>query len=210
MRWLLRLSFLLLLVAAAYVAWPMYTVLQIREAIRAGDTATLTRKVEWDSVRTTLKASMSAEAIAALETDPAAPKPTLWQRVKSTIAPHMASSAIDRYVTPEYFPVFLGYRRIWRGGTHPMPSAPEPPTAFAGTWLDGSVVDRFVAFYGRVRRAVFHSFTRFEIEVVDRQRTDRSFIGTLELKGLEWKLIGVTIAKSGAKSGAEARTTSQP
>ena len=206
MRWLLTLLTVLLLAAVAYVVWPLYTVLQIRDAMRSGDTATLTRKVEWPSVRATLKASMSAEALAALEADPGAPKPSLWQRVKATIAPHMAGSAIDRYVTPENFPVFLGYRRVWRGTSQPAIGTPDPPTALADTWLGGTALDRFVAFWARVRRAVFHSFTRFEIEVVDRHRADRSFTGTLELKDFEWKLIGLTI--SGAI--AAPKTSNQP
>jgi Protein of unknown function (DUF2939) len=203
---LLRLSVFLLLIAAAYVAWPLYTVLTIREAMRSGDTATLAAKVEWDSVRASLKASMSAEALAALESEPGAPKPTLWQRVKSTVAPTMAGTVIDRYVTPEYFPVYLGYRRIWRNTTQPALLAPDPPTALAGTFLDGTTIDRFVAFYARIRRAVFHSLTRIEIEVADRHRPDRSYTGMLELKGIEWKLTGLTV--SGVI--APLKPTSQP
>ena len=95
----------------------------------------------------------------------------------------MAGSAIDRYATPEYFPVLLGYRRIWRGTLQPVIGPPEPPTALAGTWLGGTFVDRFVAFYSRIRRAVFHSPTRFEIEVVDRHRADRSYTGTARAEG---------------------------
>jgi hypothetical protein len=117
----------------AYIAWPLYTVLQIRDAMRFGDTATLASKIEWDSVRASLKASMSAEALAALETEPGAPKPSIWQRVKATVAPHMAGSVIDRYATPEYFPVLLGYRRVWRGTLQPVIGQPEPPTVLAGT-----------------------------------------------------------------------------
>jgi Protein of unknown function (DUF2939) len=191
---LFRVSVFFLLLAAAYIAWPLYTVLTIREAMRSGDTATLSSKVEWDSVRASLKASMSAEALAALETEPGAPKPTLWQRVKSTIAPSMAGNVVDRYATPEHLPVFLGYRRIWRGTLQPVIARADPPTALAGTWLDGTVIDRFVAFYGRIRRAVFHSLTRFEIEVADRHRLERSYTGILELKGLEWKLTSLTIS----------------
>jgi hypothetical protein len=203
---LFRFSVFLLLLTAAYIAWPIYTVLTIREAMRNGDTATLASKVEWHSVRASLKASMSAEALAALETEPGAPRPTLWQRVKSTVAPSMAGSVIDRYATPEYFPVFLGYRRVWRGTIQPLAGKPDAPTALAGTWLDGTIVDRFVAFYGRIRRAVFHSLTRFEIEVADRHRLDRTYTGLLELKGLEWKLTSLTI--SGAIAAPKA--TSQP
>ena len=76
----------------------------------------------------------------------------------------------------------------------------------AGTFLDGTTIDRLVAFYARIRRAVFHSLTRFEIEVADRHRPDRSYTGMLELKGLEWKLTGLTV--SGVI--APLKPTSQP
>src|SRR5262245_45670935 len=149
---LLRLLLVFLILAAAYIAWPLHTALKIREAMRSGDAATLAAKVEWDSVRASLKASMSAEALAVLESEPDAPKPSLWQRVKASVAPHLASSIIDRYVTPEYLPVFLGYRRIWRGTTQPVLAKPDAPTPLTGTWLDGTSIDRFLAFYARVRR----------------------------------------------------------
>jgi hypothetical protein len=62
-----------------------------------------------------------------------------------------------------------------------------------------------VAFYSRIRRAVFHSLTRFEIEVIDRQRADRSYTGMLELRGLEWKL--TSLSMSGAIVAPKATTS---
>ena len=53
---------------------------------------------------------------------------------------------------------------------------------------------------------MFHSPTRFEIEVADRHRADRSYTGTLELKGLEWKLTALSM--SGAITAP--RATNQP
>jgi hypothetical protein len=99
----------------AYAAWPVSAALEIREAVVAGDTATLNRKVEWEALRASLKASITPETIARLMADPDAPPPTLWQRIKAAVAPTMADSVIERYVTPEHLPVLLGYRRIYRG-----------------------------------------------------------------------------------------------
>jgi hypothetical protein len=190
-----------LIASVAYIVWPFYSALQIREAMIAGDTATLSRKVEWEDVRASLKASMSAEALARLEADPDTPKPSLWQRAKAVVTPRMASTVIDRYMTPENFPVFLGYRRYWRGtilpAMKPFINGAEPPTALASTWLDGTIIDRFVSFYGRIRRAVFKSLTRFELEVVDKYRPDRSYTGTMELRGLDWKLTGLAVSGMG-------------
>ena len=180
-----------------YWAWPLHAALQIREAMISGDTATLSRRIEWDSVRASLKASMSPETVARLEADPNAPQPSLWQRIKSTVAPRMAVSVIDRYVTPENLPVLLGYRRIWRGTIQPALGYEAPPTVMAGTLFAGSVIDRFASFWKRLRRAVIHSPSKVVLEVEDKYNPGRSYIGTLELRGLDWKLTELTIAGTG-------------
>jgi len=191
------LVFVLLPLAVAYAAWPVAAALEIREAVIAGDTATLNRKVEWAALRISLKASITPETIARLMTDPDAPAPSLWQRIKAAVAPNMADSVIDRYVTPEHLPVLLGYRRVYRGSVRPALGLKEPPTALEGTWLGGTAFDRFASFWTRVRRAVFVSPTRFVLEVEDKYRPGRHFIGTLELKNYEWKLTGLSVTGSG-------------
>lgn len=185
--------FVLLPLAIVYAAWPVYSALEIREAVIAGDTATLNRKIEWEALRASLKASITPETINRLMTDPDAPPPTLWQRIKAAVAPSMADSVIERYVTPEHLPVLLGYRRVYRGSVRPALGLKEPPTALAGTWLDSTAFDRFVSFWVRVRRAVFMSPTHFVLEVEDKYRPGRNFVGTLELRGYEWKLTGLTV-----------------
>lgn len=183
--------------AVAYMAWPLLTALQIREAIIARDTATLERKIEWASVRSSLKVSLSAEAKARLETDPNAPAPSLWQRIKATVAPTLAESAVDRYVTPENLPAFFGYRETYRNQIRPALGMKEPPTLLAGTLLAGTPIDRVGSFYARVRRAVFYSLTRFEVEIVDRYQPERRYVSTFELIGLEWKLTALAVLGAG-------------
>ena len=179
------------------MAWPVHSALQIREAIIAGDTRTLNRKIEWEALRISLKASIGPETVARLTADPDAPTPTVWQRIKAAVAPSMADVIIDRYVTPENLPVLLGYRRIYRGTVRPALGLEEPPTALAGTALAGTGLDRFASFWTRVRRAVFYSPTRFVLEVEDKYRPERRYVGTLELKGWEWKLTGLTVTGGG-------------
>ena len=194
MRWLVRALLVAVPLLVAYAAWPVSAALEIREAVVAGDTATLNRKVEWETLRASLKASITPETIARLMTDPDAPPPSLWQRIKAAVAPSMADNVIDRYVTPEHLPVLLGYRRIYRGSVRPALGLKEPPSTLEGTWLGGTAFDRFASFWTRVRRAEFMSPTRFVLEVEDKYKPGRNFVGTLELKGWEWKLtaLGVT------------------
>jgi hypothetical protein len=183
--------------AVVYAAWPVYVALEIREAIIAGDTATLNRKVDWPSLRTSLKASLSPETVARLAADPDAPQPSLWQRIKAAVAPAMAETVIDRYVTPENLPLLLGYQRVYRGTVRPALGLQEPRTVLAGSWLGGTAVDRFVSFWARVRSAIFYSPTRFVLEVEDKYRPERRYVGTLELKGWTWMLTGLKVTGGG-------------
>jgi hypothetical protein len=48
-----------------------------------------------------------------------------------------------------------------------------------------------------VHRAVFTSPGRLELEVEDKYRPARRYIGILELKGLEWKLTGLSVSGVG-------------
>jgi hypothetical protein len=179
---------------AAYLVWPIYAAVRIRDAMIAGDAPTLSARVDWDAVRGSLEASMSAEAMARLDADPDAPAPTTWQRVKRIIAPRLAAGGVvDRYATPEYLPVLLGYYRFWRGTVQPVLGPPEPPTVLAGTLLAGSRVDRLASFLRRLRRADFISPITMVVEVQDKYTAGRHYTATLSFSGWDWKLTGLAI-----------------
>lgn len=184
----------LLLLATAYVAWPLASALAIREAMRDGNVEVLNARVEWDSVRASLKSSLTPEAIARLADDPEAPKRSVWQSVKAAVAPRFADTVIDRYVTPENLPVFLGYRETYKGTIRPALGLKEPPTVLAGTFLAGGSLDKGLSFWKRVRRAVFTSPRRVLLEVEDQYHAGRRYTGTMELRGFSWKLTGLSIA----------------
>lgn len=184
----------LLLLATAYVAWPLASALAIREAMRDGNVEVLNARVEWDSVRASLKSSLTPEAIARLADDPEAPKRSVWQSVKAAVAPRFADTVIDRYVTPENLPVFLGYRETYKGTIRPALGLKEPPTVLAGTLLAGGSLDKGLSFWKRVRRAVFTSPRRVLLEVEDQYHAGRRYTGTMELRGFSWKLTGLSIA----------------
>jgi hypothetical protein len=169
---------------AAYVVWPVYTALKIRDAMMAGDSEALSSRVDWAAVRSSLKASMSAEAIARLDADPDTQAATRWQHLKRAVAPRLAGGAID----------LLGYHRFWRGTVRPVLAREEPPTALAGTLLAGSAVDRFASFWRRLKRAAFVSPTTVLVEVQDKYTSSRHYTATLGLQGWEWKLTGLAIS----------------
>lgn len=188
-----RIIILTVVLVIAYMAWPFVTALQIRDAMIRGDTITLNRKIEWESLRSSLKASITPDVAARLAADPDAPPPSLWQRVKVAVGASVTNTVVDRYVTPERLPVLVGYRRMWRGTVQPAIGIEEPPTALASTMLGGTPIDRFVSFWKRLRSAIFHSPTYLEIEVQDKYTPARSYRATLELVGWEWKLTRMAI-----------------
>ena len=182
-----------LVVALAYMAWPFVTALQIRDAMIRGDAITLNRKIEWDSLRASIKASITPDAAARLAANPDAPPPSLWQRVKVAVGASVTNTVIERYVTPERLPVLVGYRRMWRGTVQPAIGVEEPPTALAGTLFGGTGIDRFVSFWKRLKSAIFYSPTYLEIEVADKYTPARTYKATLEIVGWEWKLTRLAI-----------------
>lgn len=180
MRLILTGTALALLLGLAYVAAPFYTAWSLREAIRTADSAYLERKIEWDSVRASLKTSLARHANLVPEiNDETAPiKPGLWQRVKMAFGQSMIDNFVERSVTPTGLPKMFEAKKAFNEKVR----GEVPPEATL------TRIERFKQFWARLQRAEFQSFTRIEIEVKDRRAPDRHYVSLLELKGFEWKL----------------------
>jgi len=175
--------------AAAFIASPIVTAWSIREAIRTGDSTYLEKKLEWDTVRLSLRASLTeiATGIPEAHTVSAgageivraeAPRPGLWQRIKNGLSRRAVDSLIETYVTPTRLPQLFTLRQFYRdnvsGETAELETMP---------WTE-----RVAGFWSRIRRAEFHAPTVFELEMADRNDPSRRYIGLMRLRGLEWKL----------------------
>jgi hypothetical protein len=169
----------------AFIASPFWTAWSLREAIRTGDKAYLERKIEWDSVRTTLKASMARHAslVPEINATSEAFKPGLWQRVKMAFGQSMIDGFVERYVTPEGLPQLFEYRRTFNQKVRGEPDERETLGR----------LERFKRFWSRLQRAQFLSPTLVEIEMKDRRNPERNYVSVLELKGFEWKLTALGI-----------------
>lgn len=189
-------SAIVLLVALAYAAWPFWSAWSLREAIKNGDTATIERRVEWDSVRATLRDSLARQAQLLPEVNAVgeAVKPTMWQRVKTAFGQPMLDRFIESYVTPEGLPQLFTYRKTYR---EKVKGEPDEKTL--------ALHERMQRFWSRIHRAEFQSLTRVEIEMADKDNPGRRVVSTMELKGFEWKLVALRIneARSGGNPAAE-------
>lgn len=188
--------FLLLIAAVGYVVSPFVAAWNLREAIKTADTATIERKVVWDSVRSSLRASIAANASLLPEASEAGERvrPTMWQRVKAAFGQSMLDRFIESYVTPQGLPKLFQYRKTWNGTMKRDIDDEDKPEFF----------ERAKGFYKRLTRAEFKSPTRIEIEMSDKFAPDRRYVSVMELHGFEWKLaelriIGGAPAKGGTR-----------
>lgn len=170
-----------LALATAYIASPFLTAWNIREAIRSGNSAYLDAKLEWPTVRTTLRESLTEYAIGptsiAARRQPA-PQPGFWQRIKNGLSRRAVDNLVNSYVTPEGLPQLFGMRQFYRENV-----SGEAAAVAALPWYE-----RAKGFWTRIKRAEFHSPTVFEIEMADRNDPTRLYVGLLQLRGVQWKL----------------------
>ncbi|HEX2843577.1 DUF2939 domain-containing protein [Hyphomicrobium sp.] len=168
--------------AAAYIASPFLTAWTIREAIRTGNSDYLAAKLEWETVRVSLRDSLTEYAIG--PTPVAAPgiqakQPGFWQRIKNGLSKRAVDNIVDAYVTPEGLPQLFNMRQLYRENISNNTAALD-----ALPWHE-----RARNFWTRIKRAEFHSTSEFEIEMADRNDPTRHYIGLLKLRGLQWKLV---------------------
>ncbi len=181
----------LLLIVGGYIASPFISMWTLREAIRRADTATIEARIEWPSVRESLKASLSKHAnlqplVTAANSDVT---PSMWQRVKGVFGATMLDRFIETYVTPEGLPKLFDYRQIWRR---------EQAAGDARESANATPLDRFQRFWHRIKRAEFQSLTRVEIEMEDRNIADRRYISVMQLRGLGWRLTELRVVSAEA------------
>jgi len=191
---------LVALAAGSYLLSPFLSAYQIRRAIKTGDTALLENLVEWPAVRDTLKSSLAEldRQKAEKSNRHGMPQPSLWSRIKAAATAGMADRMIDQYVTAGGVIQMHQARTALKSVTGT--GLPPGATAIAGDALDpsaddstGNAASRFLRFWSRIKRAEFKSPGLIELEVADRQVAERRYVGTMEFRGLGWKLTRLEI-----------------
>jgi hypothetical protein len=174
------------LLAGSYIAYPFYTAWSLREAIKSRDVPAIERAIVWDSVRSSLRASLAnhAQLLPEATAAGAALRPTMWQRVKSALGSTMLDRFMENYVTPEGLPKLFEYNQTWKRTV----GAPTIEDDAKRPWRE-----RVSAFIARVKRAEFQSLTKLELEMEDRSNADRRYLSVFELIGYEWKLTRLEI-----------------
>lgn len=171
-----------------YAASPFWAAWSLREALRRGDAGAIEHRVQWQSVRNSLKTSIAknAQLLAQANEAGASIRPTMWQRVKSAFGAPVLDRFIEAYVTPEGLPQLYRYNQLARRHLPGRSEVAEPDGQQPWT-------ERAADFYSRLKRAEFRSLTRLELEIADRLTPGRRFISVMELVGLSWRLTEVHV-----------------
>lgn len=162
--------------AAGYIATPFATAWTIREAIKAGDSSYLEHKIEWPTVRSTLKESLGKFAFSASGDMTEMPaKPTLWQKIKTYVGKGALDRFVETTVTPTGMSGLLNLRKGYQA-------------AIVGDEAKPPLFTRMASVWSRVTRAEFKSFDRFEMDMIDKHAPERTIACVLERRGIEWKM----------------------
>lgn len=189
MPFLLR-AIVWLLPFALYAASPFATAWTLKEAITAGNAPVIDALVEWDSVRVSLRRSMTALALdrpmdfqsppePSLGQPSNTPKASFWQRVKGYFGTAAVDRLIDRYANAEGLPTLFTYGQAYKRYVRIVD---EPPKTLS------NLPQRMGEFWSRLRHAAFVTPATFEIEMADRTDPSRRFTGVFEFRDMRWKL----------------------
>ncbi len=175
-----------LLPFALYAASPFATAWTLKELIKAGNVPVIDALVEWDSVRVTLRKSMTALALdrpmdvhAPPDATDAPASISWWQRMKGYFGTATVDRLIDRYANAEGLPTLFNYGQTYN---RYVKGIDEPPPTMT------NLPSRLREFWSRLRHVEFVTPTAFAIEMTDKADPSRRFTGLFRWRDLRWKL----------------------
>ncbi|MEM8973366.1 MAG: DUF2939 domain-containing protein [Pseudomonadota bacterium] len=167
-----------------YVASPFYAAWTIRQAMKTNDVALLKEKVDWVSVRSSLRQSIATHAklLPVAIAEGRKLRPTMWQRIKAVFGASMLDRFMDQYITPNGLPKLYRLKNGYRTRVTGLPRDEATPVAL-----------RVQGVVSRIHRAEFKSLSLVELEIEDRDQPDRRIVAEMRLRGFEWKLSRLTV-----------------
>jgi Protein of unknown function (DUF2939) len=197
----------LCLLLAFYVAWPLWSAYRIHAALEANDAQTLESKVDFPSVRASLKPVVTSEVDRALERA-AGRSGGLGQiiggAVQQRIGPQLVETILNGFVTPKQVGEIYKQRgdireivaeRMGKRG-EARAEAPAEPAKDAGATGSGTPAgatkprEKFGP--GNIKRFAFTGPLAFEIGVAkDKAATVPDITAQLGFTGFDWKLVGL-------------------
>ena len=189
MRKLLFLLFGLLLVF--YVAWPAWSIYQIYDALEQNDATTLERKIDFPSVRESLKPAIGAVIDRRLDRTPgdAAGQPRDG-RLRQQIGPLM-ETILNKIVTPQGIASLYAWRGDISQVLKDVKEFREIGTATDEAGIPESAKPPALRL-SNIKRFAFTSPTSFEIGIAkDASSSEPDLTVQMGFRDMDWKLIGL-------------------
>lgn len=180
--------------ALAYLAWPLWSAWQLRNAVKSRDLAALETQVDWDTLRTNLKPRL-ANAVR----ENAEASTGVAGVLKRAVGATVVERGVDYIVTPKNLARLLAGREFVLARSKEPPQPQKPQQNDPGVPSTGDDVDdpQDPMPPKRLRWAFFESPTRFRFEAEHPRIPNNRIVSVLELRGATWKLVDIdVIAKS--------------
>jgi Protein of unknown function (DUF2939) len=201
----------LCLLLAFYVGWPLWSAYKIHSALEANDAKTLETKVDFPSVRVSLKPSVTAEVERALERAAGGVAgQLLGGALKQQLAPQLVDTIVNTVITPQRIGDFYQRRgdikdilaeRMARrrergdggGATGAATETQSAGTGGGGTEKAGAgTTPRVKMGWRNLKRLSFSGPLGFEIGVArDAGAAGPDIVAQLGFQGFDWKLVGL-------------------
>jgi len=187
------LLFLLLgLLVVFYVGWPAWSCYRIYEALEKNDATTLERKVDFPSVRDSLKPAIRAQVDKTLDRTMGDAAGQLRDgRLRQQIGPQLMESVLNKIVTPQSIASLYAWRGDVSQVLKDVKEIREIGTATDGADIPGSAKPSALRL-SNIKRFAFTSPTSFEIGIAkDASGSEPDLTVQMGFRDLDWKLTGL-------------------
>lgn len=200
----------LCLLLAFYVGWPLWSAYKIHSSLEANDTQTLERKVDFDSVRASLKPVVAAEVDRVLDrAGGGGVGQILGGALKQQLGPQLVETILTSFVTPRQVGEIYSRRgdireivaeRMARrngakrgeGGRPDEPPAATEAGAKPAALPAGGPAPREKLGLGNIKRFAFTGPLGFEVGIArDKGALVPDVVAQLGFKSFDWKLVGL-------------------
>jgi Protein of unknown function (DUF2939) len=149
------------------------------QAVKTNNVDMLNRLVDWDGVRTSLRASILQRLDEKSKNRPveAGFIDSVKFTLTDTIGPYMVDYVLDQRVSPEGFILYMG-------PNSPMAQKVRAQGIDPDTLPSANTLKR-------IHRSNFRDLTHFEIEIEDRWDPEKVLLAEFELRGWFWQLAHV-------------------
>ena len=188
-----KLLFLLLgLLLVFYVGWPAWSSYRIYDALEKNDATTLERKIDFPSVRDSLKPAIRAQVDKTLDRTMGDAAGQLRDgRLRQQIGPQLMETVLNKIVTPQSIASLYAWRGDISQVLKDVKEIREIGTATDGAGIAGTAKPSALRL-SNIKRFAFTSPTSFEIGIAkDASGSEPDLTVQMGFRDMDWKLTGL-------------------